>query len=225
MPRFTRSGHARIAAVLGALVATLAVAGPAAPAQADDDIIFPPMVGLSVDAPNQLAGGVATLKAGAMLIDIKSSPYYVKIYDVTTQALIKTCGDRNVCEIAVSQNVATQHKYRAYISGAGSAFPPPSIQAISNDVTVKWGAHLVLNADRPELVEGETSTLTAKAAVPGPIVITDDTTGLTVKTCAAQFTMSCVAPVTNIRSTHVYHATQAGMPSNSVTVYWSRILS
>ncbi|HEV7808720.1 MAG TPA: hypothetical protein VGO80_23145 [Solirubrobacteraceae bacterium] len=215
-----RSLRNRISVLLGAVVVAMGVGGPAA-AQADD-IEFLPRASLSVDAPNQLVGDVAKLHASADFINIASSPYWLKIYDETTQTFLTHCGFTNTCDVNVSQNVATQHTYRAYIAGSATTYKPPNVQAVSNDVVVRWGAKLVLNADTTQLFEDETANLTAKAAIAGTIAIKDATTGQTVKTCLAATV--CSSPVMQpFPSTHKYFATQGALTSNSVGILWMKI--
>jgi hypothetical protein len=214
-----RQTRTRLAVVLGACLA--AVAFGSASAQAED-INFLPAASLSVDAPDQLVGGTANLHASAMFIDIASSPYWLKIYDVTTQTMLAQCGFKNTCDVPVTQNVVTQHTYRAYIAASGTG-PATNVQATSDGVVVRWGAKLVLNADTTSPMEGQTATLTAKAAAPGPIDIRDSTTGQIVKPCSLASTTTCTAAVLNRPSTHTYYATQSALISNFVGVTWTKI--
>lgn len=214
-----RRVRSRICTLLGAVVVAMGVGGPAA-AQAEDPT-FGPYALLSVDAPNQLPGGVAKLTADAWLFDVPSSPYRLKIYDVTDQKFLKDC-KANTCVVNVTQSAATQHTYRAYIAGQATSFPPPSIQAASDDVVVSWGAKLVLNANFTELFEYETATLTAKAAVAGTIAIKDATMGQTIKICPAT-TVCSISVKQTMPTTHDYYAIQGALPANIVSITWMKM--
>jgi hypothetical protein len=218
--RWTRG---RVAVILGAVTATMAIAGPAS--AAPDEDLFLPSASIGVDAPNQLIGGTAELHAYANFINITDSPYYLKIYDVTTNTFLTHCGYANDCVAYITQNVATTHTYRAYIAEYNKSFPPTGVQGFTDAVSVTWGSKLVLNTTDTGLFNGEKATLTAKAAGPGSIRIKDLTTGQTVAICSSPATTVCSATVTGFSSTHTYAAAQAGLPSssNSVSVSWQQV--
>jgi hypothetical protein len=218
--RWTRS---RVAVILAAVTATMAFAGPAS--AAPDEDLFLPSTSIGVDAPNQLVGGVAKLHAYANFINIAKSPYYLKIYDVTTNTFLTQCGSANDCVAYVAQTVATTHTYRAYIAEYNKSFPPSGVQGFTDEVSVKWGSRLVLNTDQTWLFNGEKADLTAKAAGPGAMRIKDLTTGQTVAICSSPATTVCTATVTGFSSTHTYAAAQSGLPSssNSVSISWQEV--
>jgi len=219
--RWTRR---RVVVILGVVTATMAIAGPAN-AQADDDINFLPVASISVDEPNQLVGGVAKLHAWADFINIATSPYYLKIYDVTTNTFLTQCGYKNDCETTVSQNVATTHTYRAYIAQYNTSFPPSGVQGFTGSASAKWGSKLVLNTNRTGLFNGESAVLTARAAGPGAITIKNAQSGQTVGNCPSPATKVCTATVTGYSADHAYVATQAGLLSNSntVSIGWQKL--
>jgi hypothetical protein len=219
--RWTRS---RVAAILAAVTATMAFAGPAGAAP-DEENLFLPAASIGVDAPNQLVGGVAKLHAYANFINIPNSPYYLKIYDVTTNTFLTQRGDVNDVVAYVTQNVATTHTYRAYIAEYNKSFPPSGVQGFTDQVSVTWDSKLVLNTSATGLFNGEKATLTAKAAGPGAMRIKDLTTGQTVAACSSPATTVCTATVTGFSSSHTYAAAQSGQASssNSVSVSWQKI--
>ena len=187
----------RLASLAALIAIALAFVTATAPAKAADDIGFLPRVSLTAEDPYELVGESSTLTASVQFYDIPSSPYYLRIYDVQTGAIVKQC-DANICAVPVTAGQPSSRHFRAYITSS-SGFPPVSYAAVSNTQTVTW-SNLVINANPTFLAEGLTSTVTAKgagtAAQSESITIRDDVTGMTIATCAG-----VICPV-NVKSTY-----------------------
>jgi|GEM_PF-1482754 len=83
--------------------------------------------------------GTSTLTATASA-DVTPSPFYIQIYDATTGTRLNYCGFSATCSVPVSKAFATTHRYIAYVSNYGAAYPPAGIQATSNSSYVTWTA-------------------------------------------------------------------------------------
>jgi hypothetical protein len=93
-------------------------------------------------------GGLTTLTASTLL-NVGPTPFYIQIFDATTGTRLTDCAFGTSCSAAVSQFSAATHRYIAYVSDFGAAFPPPAIQDTSSSVFVTWastGWRISLNA-------------------------------------------------------------------------------
>ncbi len=143
---------------------------------------------LSASPTTVAIGGTATVTAttGA---NIGPSPFYTEIFDATTGTRVAVCGVGTTCSATVSQNVATTHKYIAYLSADSTTSPPSAVQSTSAADYVTWangGWQVSLSAPASSY-GSETVTATANMNVgPTPyyISIFDETTGAFVGHCA-----------------------------------------
>lgn len=160
-----------------------------------------------------------TLTATANM-DVGPTPYYIRIYGSTfggyptppgSPGYVATCGSGTTCTVSLTEPIATQQTYFAYVSDSSSNFPPGSIQATSAPADVQWLPSSVTLAASPTTVAvGGTSTLTATASMdvgPTPfyIEIYDTTTGSFIVDCGSG--TSCSTSVSqSAASTHSYAA-------------------
>lgn len=143
--------------------------------------------------------------------DVGPTPYYLRIYDLTTGAYIATCASGTTCAAPVTQPAPTTHTYIAVIASPSAAYPPAGEQAISAQVAVDWhGTDLTLTASQATVPTGTTSTLTATTSQdigPSPFwtEIFDTTTGTTIAACG--YGTTCTATISqNTPTTHEYIA-------------------
>lgn len=169
-------------------------------------------------SPDRLApGGTTTLTASASS-DVLPSPFYISIFDYTTNARLTSCASGTSCAVNVQQIGSTVRDYIAYI-GNNSTTLPPSPVANSNIVRVTWisvslnicnqGA-TICTPSGFVLAPGATAVLTATATMDiGPtsylIQFYDQTTGLFVAQCGGGSV--CTTGVTQTQATqHSYIA-------------------
>jgi hypothetical protein len=174
-----------------------------------------PLVAFNVNlsaSPFALApGGTTTLTAFANQ-DVGPTPFFIEIFDLTTGAFLVECGIGTTCATTVTQSGSTVQNYIAYISGFGTTFPPPNIQATANTVTVSW-LSVTLSASTPAMLPGATTTLTATASLdvgPTPffIEIFDFTGNALVVECG--FGSTCSSSVTQGSTVRTYIAYISG---------------
>lgn len=191
-----RHRHPWRSAAIGAMTAILALGGAAA-AQANDDpvLVPPPYTQISVDEGHQLVGGQAKLTATTHFIDIESSPYLLQIEDDTTGLHVGIPCDANVCSKVVAYNTYSTHTYSAYITLDGV-----NESGSVNQVLVSWSSGIVLNANPRESEPGGSTQLTAKSEFTGTIMIKDQESGQTLKTC--QPPHSSIQPFCSLKVTN-----------------------
>jgi hypothetical protein len=124
-----------------------------------------------------LAAGSHTLPVGNSTTltetsdnDITYSPFYVQIWDTTTDALLAQCGTGTTCSAVVSQSVATTHTYQATFGGYTTTYPTPELQSTAATNYVTWvgsGLQVALSAPADTVNGPETVTATASINV-GP---------------------------------------------------------
>ncbi len=143
--------------------------------------------------------------------NVGPTAYYISIYDQTANSFVKICGSGTACGVSVTQNTATTHTFKAYVSYYPSSNPPSSIQATSINVAVTWKSVSVsLTASPTTLAINGNSTLTATTSAdigPSPFYthIFDLTTGARVVVCG--FGTSCTTTVSqSAATTHKYGA-------------------
>jgi hypothetical protein len=139
-------------------------------------------------SPTTLAPGQATTLTATSNTDVGPTPYWIEIFDLTTDTLVGTaCGSGTVCTATVSQNVATTQQYVAYIADfdPNGIAPPSGIQATSDTSYVTWntsGYRITLSgpASTPIFGGDGTYTATTNMSITGlgdTIEIVDETTG------------------------------------------------
>jgi hypothetical protein len=89
-------------------------------------------------SPATLPVGNSSTLTATTSTNVGPTPFYTEIYDATTGTFLAECGWGTTCSATVSQSVATTHKYVAYVSQYGTAYPPPGIQATSSASFVTW---------------------------------------------------------------------------------------
>lgn len=155
---------------------------------------LPSSVTISASPTTVAVGGSSTLTATASM-DVGPTPFFIELFDTTTGAFVRDCGGGTTCSATVSQSAASTHAYVAYISGAGSAMPPPNIQATSPTSYVTWS-----NAGWQITLSGPTSvssyanfTATTNANIgptPYDIYIIDEDTDTQLAICGTGTTCS-----------------------------------
>jgi hypothetical protein len=130
--------------VIGLLGLTGVVAGAALPAAASSFTLD------FLSGPSTQAVGQATHLLAASNQTVSGTQFSFDIFDVTTGALVQTCGGgpNDDCNVFFTENVATTQVFVAYIADFGNTNPPPEIQATSEPVYVTWtqnGYQLTLN--------------------------------------------------------------------------------
>lgn len=159
------------------------MAGTAAPALADSFFVE-----LSASPPTLPVDQSTTLTATTGT-DVGPTPWFIDIYDVTANKLLRACGSGTTCSISVMEGLETTHAFVAYV-GAPSPTPPPSdLQGTSNTAFVSWtnsGIRVTLTG--PEVVnvsQDGPGTYTATTnvnvetispSVPAVLIIYDETT-------------------------------------------------
>lgn len=82
-------------------------------------------------------GGSATLTA-TVTYDVGPTPYYIDIFDMTTGALLRSCGTGTTCSVSVTHSTPTFRPYKAYVT-LPTTTPPTSFQGVA-EVDVSWSA-------------------------------------------------------------------------------------
>lgn len=149
---------------------------------------------MSTSAYDVFPGIAVTLTATANQ-DVGPTPYFIEIFDQTTDTLIVDCGSGTTCSGSTSQSSTTTHGFAAYVASYSTTEPPPNIQASSAVTAVTWAYQVSLSASPTGLAPGGTSTLTATTdgnvgPTPYYIEIYDATTGTWLATCAVGSTCS-----------------------------------
>jgi hypothetical protein len=85
-------------------------------------------VSLSYTYTNNGTEAVLTASANQ---DVGPTAYYIEIFDLDTQTFVRECGSGTSCSTAVSLSPG-YNTYVAFVSGYGTGFLPPTIQASSN---------------------------------------------------------------------------------------------
>ncbi|HEY3870079.1 MAG TPA: hypothetical protein VGM10_17070 [Actinocrinis sp.] len=178
------------------------------PGGASEQYLAPPVyvlwqsisVSLAADPTTTGVGDSSTLTATAST-DVGPTPFYIEIYDTTTDTFLTPCGSGTTCSETVSQSSATTHSYVAYVSDFGEGFPPPAVQATSGTSFVTWnGGGLQVTLSGPSVVfDGGPGVYTASTnsdvgPTPYFIEIYDETTDTLLARCGSG--TSCTADYT-----------------------------
>jgi len=184
-----------------------------------------------------LAPGATTTLTAYANFTVTGTPQYIEIFDTTTGANVGICNSNAQCGTQVTYSTPQTHSYRAFISGYGTSYPPPAIQASSSFLSVTWVA-VTLNASNAYLGVNMYTTLTATANAdittsPYYIDIYDQSTATRVKYCGSG--SSCAIVVSeSVATSHSFSAyvADAGPSyppgsvqavSNSVNVTWMSV--
>lgn len=132
--------------------------------------------------------GVTTLTATASQ-DVGPSPFYIEIFDATTGTEVGSpCGSGTTCSGTVTQTAAGAHRFVAYLSQYGNAYPAADVQNTSLPSWVTWspgGLQLTLSAPATA-TRSSTATATANVDLtntPYSIEIFDDEAGILLGSC------------------------------------------
>jgi hypothetical protein len=136
------------------------------------------------------------------------TPYYIEIFNSTTGAFEAWCAFGSTCATIVAESGSTVQNFIAYVSGLGTTFPPPSIQAASNTAVVSW-LTFSLSVTNAKLLPGQSTTITATSSLdvgPTPyyIEIFDLATGTDPIFCG--FGTTCTTTVTRSSAVAYYVA-------------------
>ena len=161
--------------------------------------------GLGANPTNLWPTQFSTLTATAS-IDVGPTPYYLRIRENATGALLISCGTGSSCATSVTQPTDISVSYIATIEDF-----PGNVQAVSQVAVVNWfAASLNLATSATTLPVGGIATLTATASRdvgPSPfyIEIFDATTATRLQTCGSG--ISCGVSVSQAAATtHAYQA-------------------
>jgi hypothetical protein len=120
-------------------------------------------VTLTAGTPDLVPGGTTVLTASSNQ-DVGPTPYFIEIFDFTTGAFLVECGFGATCSSSVTQSGSTVQDYVAYISGFGTTFPPPAVQASSGVLVVSW-LTVTLTGGPTVAAPGQPVLLTATASL------------------------------------------------------------
>ena len=125
-------------------------------------------VSLTSDYTTQLAGQSVTLTAVSNY-NVGPSPYWIEIFNETTNGLVAICGSGTGCPVSLTQSSAESYSYIAYVAASSSTNPPPTIQATSGTVSVNWVNFFsaTLSASTTSPSGGGSVTMTASANIQG----------------------------------------------------------
>jgi hypothetical protein len=95
-------------------------------------------VTISASAVALAPGGTTNLVATANA-DVLPSPYYISIFDTTTNTRVTNCASGSVCSANYTVNGSSVRDFFAYIGGNGTSAPPSPVLVSSNNyVEVTW---------------------------------------------------------------------------------------
>lgn len=123
----------------------------------------PTTVTLSTSANDIWPTQYATLTATADA-DVGPTPYWLSIYDATSNTYVASCGSGTTCSASVTDSVAEGRIFTAYLSSYPSAFPPPG--EIANAALIEYWVSVAVNLTA--------STDTASVAHPVTLTATTD---------------------------------------------------
>lgn len=179
-----RSGRMlAILATFGLLGLSAVLAG-ATPARADTFFVE-----LSASPPTVAVNQSSTLTATTG-VDVGPTPWYIDIYDMTANKLLRACGSGTTCSVNVAEGLETTHAFVAYVGAPSPTPPPSSLQGTSNTAFVTWtnsgirvtltGPEVVnVSQDGPGYYTATTNVNveTISPSVPAVLIIYDETTG------------------------------------------------
>jgi hypothetical protein len=148
-------------------------------------------------------------------MNVGPTPFYLRIYDETTQAYVITCGTGTTCTTPVTEPTPTADYYVAVISDPSASYPPGGVQADSAIAAVVWqGVGISLSASPTTVAVGSPATLTATTSTdigPSPFYteIYDAISQTWLRTCGSGTTCS-VTVSQGAATTHQYIAYESG---------------
>jgi hypothetical protein len=118
-------------------------------------------------SPSTVATGTAVTLTATSYLDVGPSPYYLEIFDLTAGTRIGFCGVGFTCSATVTENAATTHVFRAYVTPSTLTPPVDGRYWLSADSYVTWNDgintvffnftethYLGLNATAPAIPQG-----------------------------------------------------------------------
>jgi hypothetical protein len=120
--------------------------------------------------------------------ELGPTPYYLSIYDRTSETFVAKCGHGTTCSVKVTQEQPGYRRYMALVSEDPRAYPPAGLQAHTFWEVVYWReVFSTLQAVPATLNPGENATLTATTSdmsgSPFYLSIYDATTGTPIAAC------------------------------------------
>jgi hypothetical protein len=127
---------ASVGIAVAACIAGHAIASPVTALRPDGGDGF--TVSLAASAPVRTAGQSVTLTATASA-DVGPTPYWISIYDLTSQTELMSCGTGTTCLVTVTADSGGTQDYQAYVGDLPAAQSKPGfILASSQIVGVTW---------------------------------------------------------------------------------------
>jgi hypothetical protein len=172
------------------------LAGTALPASASPLWFPPPVTTVTLAAnPTTLPTGQTTTLIATADIDVGPTPYWIQIFDESTQTLICAAPSGTTCTTTQTEAAVDTQTYVAYVAeyDPNGTLPPPDIQAQSVWSYVTWntngfGITLTGPAETPVFGGDGTYTATTNMSITGredTIEIVNETIGgVLVKECA-----------------------------------------
>jgi hypothetical protein len=144
-----RSGRLLAGLAIFGLLGSAAVLSGATPARADTGSFF---VELDASAPTVAVGQPSTLTATTG-VNVGPTPWFIDIYDKTTNTLLRACASGTSCSVNVAEGVETTHRYVAYVGAPSATAPPQALQGTSNSAFVSWtNSGITVNLTGPQVV-------------------------------------------------------------------------
>jgi len=136
--------------------------------------------------PTTLAPGASSTLTVSTSVDYGPSPYYVKIFDVTTGSEIKRCGSGD-CVATVSFASESRHKYQAYLASYDATLPITGDYLDAGEQYVSWSSSgwTISLSENP--TSGGVVAQANRDVGPTPYYITifDAYTGVRMNSCAS----------------------------------------
>ena len=152
--------------------------------------------------------------------DLSSTPYYMQIWNLSTGALVTSCGLGNTCSTTVSEGSSITLPFVATIARLATSYPPTDIQATSMVQYVTWFAGFApyysasmsgLSQAYPPYNSVLTATSNADlSSTAYYIEIFDLATGVRVAYCGIGSTCSATVSHTDSLHTHVAFISELG---------------
>jgi hypothetical protein len=116
-------------------------------------------------SPTALAPGGTTTLVASTTADVGPSPYYISIFDTTTNTRVALCPSGTYCSANFTSNASTIRDFFAYIgSNRTSAPPTPVLVSSLTYAEVTW-ITITLQVTPPLVAVNASTTLTAYASV------------------------------------------------------------
>ncbi|HEY7414055.1 MAG TPA: hypothetical protein VH593_02595 [Ktedonobacteraceae bacterium] len=95
-------------------------------------------ISLTSTAQYTLLGQYVTITATTNA-DVGPTPYYISVYDQTSQTELAICGTGTICSATVAQSSIGTHSYQAYVGDYPALNSPPGFVLVASSVvSVSW---------------------------------------------------------------------------------------